>query len=182
MIGWGDMRVGALIVVVSSVLVGNTMAMACDGALIDSGARCLSPTLDGRVVGISDGDTLTIMDATKKTHKIRLAYIDAPESGQAFGQTAKRQLSTICFDRQARVVVVDTDRYQRSIGVVTCDGVNANRSMVEAGLAWVYRRYAPLTTSWAAFEEKARRERRGLWSVASPVAPWDYRANQTVAP
>lgn len=176
------MRVSALIVVLSFMPLAQAVTTTCAAPSIDSGARCLSPTLEGRVVGISDGDTLTVLDGAKKMHKIRLAYIDAPESAQAFGQAAKRQLSNICFDRQAKVVVVDTDRYQRAVGLVACDGVNANRSMVEAGLAWVYRRYAPVTTSWSAFEVDARRARRGLWSDASPIAPWDYRAAQKVAP
>lgn len=176
------MRVSALIVVLSFVPLARAVPATCAAPLIDSGVRCLSSTLQGRVIGISDGDTLTVLDAAKKTHKIRLAYIDAPESAQAFGQAAKRQLSNICFDRQAMVVVVDTDRYQRSVGLVACDGVNANRSMVEAGLAWVYRRYAPVLTSWGAFEVDARRTRSGLWSDASPIAPWDYRAAQKVVP
>lgn len=176
------MRMGALIVVLSFVPLAQAVATMCAAPSIDSGVRCLSPTLEGRVVGISDGDTLTVLDAAKTMHKIRLAYIDAPESAQAFGQAAKRQLSRICFDKAAMVAVVDTDRYQRTVGLVACDGVNGNRSMVEAGLAWVYRRYAPSGTSWAALEADARRTRIGLWSDASAIAPWEYRVAQKAVP
>jgi len=46
-----------------------------------------------RVVALSDGDTITILDTAKVQHKIRLAGIDAPEKGQAFGERSKQNLS-----------------------------------------------------------------------------------------
>lgn len=33
--------------------------------------------LEGKVVGVTDGDTLAILDVTKSQHRIRLAEIDA---------------------------------------------------------------------------------------------------------
>jgi endonuclease YncB( thermonuclease family) len=43
-------------------------------------------TVTGKVVRVADGDTLTILDAGKRQHRIRLVDIDAPERGQPFGK------------------------------------------------------------------------------------------------
>ena len=39
-------------------------------------------TLTGTVVGVADGDTITVLDANREQRKIRLAGIDAPEKAQ----------------------------------------------------------------------------------------------------
>jgi endonuclease YncB( thermonuclease family) len=56
--------------------------------------------VEGRVVGISDGDTITVLDDTKTQHKIRLAAIDAPEKGQVFGERSKQSLSALVFQKR----------------------------------------------------------------------------------
>ena len=86
--------------------------------------------LEGKVVGVTDGDTLAILDVTKSQHRIRLAEIDAPESKQAFGQRAKQALSKLCFGKHAEVRNTSADRYQRVVGTVYCDGLNANSELV----------------------------------------------------
>jgi micrococcal nuclease len=132
-------------------------------------------TIEGRVVGVSDGDTLTILDADNTQFKIRLAAIDAPEKAQAFGQRGKEKLSDICYGKQASVTVVDTDRYGRAVGEVVCDGANANEAMIKSGLAWVYRKYAKGYGHLYVFEEDAKTAKRGLWADTNPVAPWEWR-------
>ncbi len=72
--------------------------------------------LTGRVVAIADGDTLTVLDAEKVQHKIRLAGIDAPEKGQAFGTKAREDLAGKVFRQDVRVEVIDVDRYKREVG------------------------------------------------------------------
>jgi micrococcal nuclease len=97
---------------------------------------CLSinaATINGRVVGVADGDTITVLDATKKQHKIRFYGIDTPETAQAFGAKAKQFTSSLCFGKQVSVDVRDTDRYGRTVGVVTIDGGEAvNSALVGA--------------------------------------------------
>ena len=132
-------------------------------------------TIDGRVVGIADGDTLTVLDAGNTQFKIRLAAIDAPEKAMPFGQRSKEQLSDICYGKQVSVTVVDTDRYGRTVGEVVCDGTNANETMIKSGLAWVYRKYAKGYGHLYAFEEDAKAARRGLWADPNPTAPWEWR-------
>jgi len=131
--------------------------------------------INGRVVGISDGDTLTILDASNTQFKIRLAAIDAPEKAQPFGQRGKQKLSEICYGKNSSVNVVSTDRYGRSVGDVDCAGINANQAMIESGLAWVYRKYDKGHEHLYALEEEARNARRGLWTDTNPIAPWDWR-------
>lgn len=132
-------------------------------------------TINGRVVGISDGDTLTLLDASNTQFKIRLAAIDAPEKAQPFGQRGKQKLSEICYGKNASVNVVSTDRYGRTVGDIDCAGINANQAMIQSGLAWVYRKYDKGHEYLYAFEEEARNSRHGLWADPNPIAPWDWR-------
>ena len=131
--------------------------------------------LEGKVVAVADGDTLTVLDGVRQQHRIRLAAIDAPEGGQAFGNRAKQALSTLCFGKIARIEVTDTDRYGRTVGTVHCDGLNANAELVRQGMAWVYVQYAAKDSPLFALEREAREARRGLWSEAAPIAPWEWR-------
>lgn len=132
-------------------------------------------TINGRVVGIADGDTLTILDVSNTQVKVRLAAIDAPEKSQAFGQRGKQKLSELCYGKNAIVKVISVDRYGRSVGEVNCAGINANETMIKTGLAWVYRKYASGYEYLYSLEEEARNARRGLWSDWNPVPPWDWR-------
>lgn len=132
-------------------------------------------TINGRVVGISDGDTLTILHASNTQFKIRLAAIDAPEKAQAFGQRGKQKLSDLCFGKNASINVVSMDRYGRGVGDIVCAGINANQAMIESGLAWVYRKYDKGHEYLYAIEKEAKNARRGLWTDTNPIAPWDWR-------
>lgn len=98
-------------------------------------------TLTGRVVGVSDGDTITVIDNTNTQFKIRLAGIDAPEKKQAFGQVSKKALSDLVFGKQVNVEYDKQDRYGRTIGKVLVNGTDANLEQVKQGLAWFYRKY-----------------------------------------
>lgn len=130
--------------------------------------------LVGKVVGVSDGDTLTLLVGEKLQEKIRLAKIDAPESKQPFGQKAKQALSDKVFGRQVRVVYKERDQYQRIIGTVWLEGREINLEMIKAGLAWHYRTYDQ-TLAYAEAEAAARQAKLGLWTDRSPVPPWEFR-------
>ncbi len=63
----------------------------------------------GKVVGITDGDTLTLLvpdGASYKQVKVRLGEIDTPESRQPYGERAKQALSDLAYNKQARVVAL----------------------------------------------------------------------------
>lgn len=131
-------------------------------------------TITGKVVGIADGDTLTILDASKTTYKIRLAQIDAPESKQDFGSASKKSLSDMCFQKNAIAKVETIDRYKRYVASVACNGVEANLEQVKRGMAWVYKQYAKDKKYFEA-ESVARNTHIGLWTLNNPVPPWEFR-------
>ncbi|MEO8787154.1 MAG: thermonuclease family protein, partial [Chitinophagaceae bacterium] len=137
-------------------------------------------TLTGQVVKIADGDTLTVLDASKQQHKIRLAGIDAPEKSQAFGTVAKQNLAALVFGRMVTVEWSKRDRFHRILGKVLLNGEDINLEQIRAGLAWHYSRYAkdqlPADRELYALAEAAARSLgAGLWHDAAPVPPWDFR-------
>lgn len=147
---------------------------------------CLSPalaeTLVGRVVGVSDGDTLTVLierGGSKSPVKIRLAEIDTPERGQPWGTRAKQALSDLAYNKQVRVTVQDTDRYERKVGHVYVNGTWVNAQLIRDGHAWVYRKYSR-SPELLRLEEEARASRRGLWGLpeSQRVPPWEWRQEQ----
>lgn len=106
----------------------------------DSSAQAASVrTLEGRVVGVADGDTITVLGAGNRQTRVRLQGIDAPESRQAFGQASKRNLSDLVFDKQVVVEYEKTDSYGRTLGKVVAFGRDVNLEQVRAGLAWHYK-------------------------------------------
>lgn len=136
-------------------------------------------TLTGKVVGVHDGDTITVL-ANRAEHKIRFNGIDAPELGQAFGQASKRNLSNLIFGKIVQVETNKTDRYGRLVSTVTLDGKDINLEQLKAGMAWYYRQYerdvaAEHRALYEQAERTARAAKRGLWADPAPVAPWDYR-------
>ncbi len=110
--------------------------------------------------------------------RIRVNGIDSPEKRQAFGKRAKQFTSTVVFGTTVTVLVVDRDRYGRTVGVVLLpDGRSLNHELVRAGLAWMYRRYTS-DQSLSDLEEEARVARRGLWADPEPVPPWEWRTRR----
>jgi endonuclease YncB( thermonuclease family) len=99
-------------------------------------------TLTGVVVGVADGDTLTVLDSQRNQHKIRLAGIDAPEKRQDFGLRSKQSLSDLVYRREVTVETNKTDRYGREVGKVLLNGRDVNLEQIRRGLAWHYVAYA----------------------------------------
>lgn len=126
--------------------------------------------------------TLTLLTPAKTQLKIRLAEIDAPESGQPWGRQSKAMLSELAFGKQARLVVTDKDRYGRLVARVYVGSIDVNVEMVRRGGAWAFRRYLT-DQSIIGLEAAAKRGRLGLWSMppGQIVAPWDWRANRRAA-
>lgn len=128
----------------------------------------------GKVVGVHDGDTFTILHGGK-AEKVRVNGIDSPEIGQPFGMKAKQYASALVFGRVVTVRTSGTDRYGRTLGdAVLPDGRHLSSEMVRAGFAWWYRQYSN-DRNLEALEAEARQSRRGLWADTYPTAPWAWR-------
>ena len=136
-------------------------------------------TITGKVVGVADGDTITVLQDNTQ-YKIRLYGIDAPESGQDFGRKAKHFTSSWVFGKQVRVVQKAIDRYDRVVGIVFFGSTCINEEIVRDGLAWIDQRYCKdsVCREWAGLEAQARAKKIGLWSHPDPIPPWDYRKGE----
>lgn len=132
-------------------------------------------SLKGKVVGVHDGDTLTLLVNGNEQVKVRFYGIDAPESHQAFGTQAKKRLSELVFGKDVTVTVMDKDRYGRTVGKVYVGDTYANLELVKAGMAWHYVEYARNDTDLAKAQDEAKAAHVGLWQDANPTPPWDFR-------
>jgi micrococcal nuclease len=137
-------------------------------------AAAFAADFTGRVVGISDGDTISVMHDTR-AEKIRLNGIDCPEKRQAFGQRAKQFTSKLAFGNDVTVKTFGHDKYGRTLGdVILPDGKTLNQELVRAGLAWWYQQYSK-DLELRDIQQEARLAKRGLWVYPDPVPPWEWR-------
>lgn len=146
----------------------------------------------GVVVGVADGDTVTVLDADRNQHKVRVAGIDAPEKAQPFGQRAKGRMSGLVFGKDVRLEGDKRDRYGRTVAKVWVSPPDCHRcpktldaglAVLTSGLAWHYKKYqneqSPEDRELYSFaENEARSKRAGVWSEANPVPPWDWRKSK----
>lgn len=125
------------------------------------------------VIGISDGDTLTIQ-IDREPVRVRIAEIDAPEKKQPFGTRSKQTLVELCFGKLAEVTPQTKDRYGRTVARVSCNGQDVSEHQLKNGMAWVFDRYVT-DRSLYGIQDDARQARQGLWSDENPVPPWEWR-------
>jgi endonuclease YncB( thermonuclease family) len=136
-------------------------------------AQAYASIYEGKVVGVSDGDTLTVLISGRQT-KVRLAEIDAPEKRQPFGKRSKQSLSDLVYGKRVKVNQQDVDRYGRVVGRVYTESLDVNAEQLKRGMAWIYGQYNR-DRSLLAVEQEARGAKRGLWTDPNPIPPWEYR-------
>jgi len=145
-----------------------------------SGISLAQEPIKGVVVSVSDGDTITVLQNNKQ-YKIRLYGVDTPEKKQDFGQKAKRFTSDMVFKQQVKVIVYDTDRYGRTVGLVYVGQECLNEELINNGCAWVYKKYCKesFCERWLQLEKEARKNKLGLWVYDNPIPPWDFRKGKS---
>lgn len=141
------------------------------------GTSVPSTTLQGKVIGVSDGDTVTLL-INQQPVKVHLYGVDCPEKGQPFSETAKQFTSVLTFDKMATVYSKGEDRHGRTQGWLFIGGTCVNRELITAGLAWWYQEFARHEIKLDDLEQKAREAKVGLWSEPDPIAPWEWRRAQ----
>ena len=137
--------------------------------------------LTGRVVKVSDGDTITLLDAANAQSKIRLNGIDAPEKSQAFGEASRQNLARYIAGKSVRVEWKKRDRYGRILGTVFVDDLDVNLQQLKDGFAWHYKQFDS-NPVYSAAETTARNDRKGLWGDPHPVEPWAFRKTKRENP
>lgn len=151
------------------------LAVLASSVLFIQEAR--ATTLNGKVIEINDGDEITILNLTRPV-RIRLLGIDAPEKNQAFGDVARQHLSDLVFGKVVSVEYSGMDSHTIFIGRVLCNGVDISAQMIRDGAAWFAPQGSRLTDTdqqvYSESERAARSERRGLWQMDQPVAPWEF--------
>jgi micrococcal nuclease len=158
-----------------------SMLSAFLGLLVTTAGLCQRPViLRGKVVGISDGDTVKVLVANQHLIRVRIAFLDSPEKHQAFGDRARRAMSELIFSREVELRPHAIDRYGRLVAQVFVNGADAGLEMIRQGYAWCYERYLPeagpdIQTSYRRAQDEARAKRLGLWSDPNPLEPWLFR-------
>lgn len=129
----------------------------------------------GKVIKVSDGDTITVLLKGNTQKKLRLAEVDCPESGQAFGKNAKQFTAAQVFGKTVKFKETSTDRYGRSIAKIYYDNDKyLSKEVIKAGMGWWYFSYSK-DDSLGKLQERAQQNKIGLWQDVHAVAPWDYR-------
>ena len=159
------------------ILLTAFLTLSCGNKLPER----LPETISGKVIGVTDGDTIEILYDGKPL-KIRFAHVDCPEirNQQPFGRAAKTFISDKCFGKFVTVNHKrEFDRYNRLIAeIVTEDGTNLNKELMTAGLAWHYTQYST-NSDYATLEIAARSQRIGIWSENNPTPPWNWRNSKS---
>jgi endonuclease YncB( thermonuclease family) len=136
--------------------------------------------IHGRITGVVDGDTINVLILGKQQIRVRLAFVDAPERGQAFGQRAKAAISELVFGKGVKLRPHTIDRQGRLVARVLVDNQDAGLELLKQGLCWVYEKYvgeasAEIRTSYHNAQDAAQSERVGLWQDTDPIPPWEWR-------
>jgi endonuclease YncB( thermonuclease family)/methylphosphotriester-DNA--protein-cysteine methyltransferase len=142
--------------------------------------------IEGKVINVHDGDTVTVLDANNKKFHIRLQGIDAPELKQTSGAESQKNLERMVMGKQVTIVWTKVDKYRRTVGTIMLDGKDINIEQVKAGLAWHFKKYEDEQepkdrATYAKAEADARAAKLGLWQNPDPTPPGDYRVGVKVA-
>ena len=146
-------------------------------------ASVQAESITGRVVGVSDGDTVTLLDNNNSQYKVRLAGIDAPEKKQAFGNASKRYLSDLVFSKEVTADWSKKDRYGRLVAKVKLNDNDINLLQIKHGMAWFYFKYQNELSQedrikYVQAHQNSENNKIGLWADSFAEAPWDYRKRQ----
>lgn len=147
---------------------------------VRASANNVQLVIEGKVIGVHDGDTITVLDQDNKKFNIRLQGIDAPELKQEFGAVSQKNLSGMVLGKQVKIFWNKVDKYRRTVGTIMLDGRDINIEQVKAGVAWHFKKYEDEQSpedrrTYAAAEQAARVAKLGLWNIANPLAPGDWR-------
>jgi len=149
--------------------------IACNSISADHSTNTKDEKISGRVVSVIDGDTYDILLSGNKTVRVRMEGIDAPERGMPFYRVSKNYLKSLCANKAVTVRITNKDQYDRYVGFTYLeDGTELSHAMIEAGLAWHFKKYNS-DSDLATLETEAQTLKKGLWQDNNPMSPWENR-------
>ncbi len=158
--------------VISAIAAGLFFFTSCENRSYGKGHES---KVHGMVISISDGDTYDILVNGNKKIRIRMYGIDAPEKGMPFYKVSKKYLGSLCFKKNVRIEITDTDKYGRTVArTYLDDGRELGLEMIKAGYAWHFKKYSS-DADLAEAEITARNNKLGLWADPRPIPPWEIR-------
>lgn len=171
-------RIAALLIIAAASFTWWQQGQVKPGQMVKGGV------LQGQVIRVADGDTITLQDAERREYKLRLAYIDAPEKAMPFGSEAKRHLAQLLEQQTIEAKIDDVDTYGRGVARIFKDGQDVNYLQLSQGYAWHYSQYAKKSQAdgdyqrYQQAQDTARNKKTGLWKDTRPTPPWEWRRVQ----
>ena len=133
----------------------------------------LSQEVTGIILRVQDGDSFLLL-TPDSIYKIRFFGIDCPELNQPYGEAARDFMAQYNSDT-VTIVKRDIDKYGRTVAEVFYKDTSLSFRLINAGLAWHYKKYSSDTIMSLA-ESAAMKNGTGLWSDTLRIAPWDWRS------
>ena len=154
----------------------SLFVLLCLFTALPSIGKTQDETLEGLVIGITDGDTATVLLAGNKQEKVRLSEIDAPEFSQPYGNKSRQELAKLIFKQKVYAKVITHDRYRRPVARIFVNDLDVSAEMVKRGAAWFSIKYGK-DSLIKDLEVEAKREKRGLWALPEKerIPPWEWR-------
>ena len=148
----------------------SVVVMACDSTRTHAVAD-----FHAKIIHITDGDTIAVLNNTNDQIKIRLNGIDCPEKAQAYGNKAKQFTQDLVAGKMVTIKAYGQDKYGRTIGeVVLADGRTLSQELIKAGYAWWFFKYSD-DEQLGILEVQAKIAKVGLWVDKNPMPPWIFR-------
>ena len=176
---------------ISAIVVQMNLRHTITGLLIFVSIACAAhaATIEGKAIKVADGDSITLLDADKTQHRIRIDGIGAPEKAQPFGDRSRQSMVRMVAGKEVTADCHKTDRYGRQVCKVwvrpsDCPAcgktLDVGHAQILGGLAWWYRQYAKEQSAedqgrYESAEQDARARKIGLWHDNNPIAPWEWR-------
>lgn len=167
--------VGAKVYSHLDVETGQGAATSAPVAAWEAAEAALNSPYEVAVSSVIDGDTFK----DEEGQYYRIAFIDAPESNQDFGNVATAFLKNLIENKQCTIETVSTDKYGRIVAKVYINGLDVAALLVEFGFAHdvsgVFNADKEYSEKLSLLEGKAQEERAGLWSSDDVKSPYEFR-------
>ena len=138
----------------------------------DSAKANRDNVLEGKVVEVIDGNTLTVQ-FDKKKYDVLLLGIIAPQKTQPFSDQSKKALAKKVLDKKVQIIPFRQEKSGLILGTVVSGGSNINTEMVREGFAWNYEEF-PDAASLPKYQADAKKAKLGLWAAENPMPPWQW--------